>query len=532
MSEPSSVARGAAMAAAVAAANSSERGEGSGSSASASAASRSWNGNGIGSQSGARTGARALETLDDVMRAPSANQPAPVLLKESHESNRREDLDLKEDLWLSTADGRFSSPIIPLRVGSSPSYVETFYVHKHILTKSKYFERALCGDFRESESQSIDLPEENPAIFHFLIAYLYEGTYDPIKPIASVLVEDEPKGKGKDMGAETGADSDSDESGGSYASDISAVSRRRRELRRRREDRHWERMRQKHPGLHRPNCGCPQCLSTTGPPCWHCQAPRAAPPPVPMPYHGVVMMDRDPHTHHHHRPDRDPRGGGPRPPRRNRHGVVPAPPPPPPPGMPAPPPATGTGTNTTTSPPDPNGGGRISGEDLRTWLLAYELNIDVYILANKFLLDDFKREIARVAIDMLETAGSDAAVPEVLFLCLKLYEGLPEGDNLLKMIFARVGFLQPWRKAPEETQDFLVAHPEIAPLLLREMASRREEDYGGRSSLPSMERGWFPLAGGPGGLGPGDPLSPYRGVGGVGGGGPHYHHHYRGGPRW
>jgi len=67
-----------------------------------------------GSSSGANTGrdrnansqnAGRLLTLDDVMRAPSATQPAPVLLKDLHESNRKEELDLKEDLWLSTADG-------------------------------------------------------------------------------------------------------------------------------------------------------------------------------------------------------------------------------------------------------------------------------------------------------------------------------------------------------------------------------------------------------------------------------------------
>lgn len=60
-------------------------------------------------------------------------------------------------------------------------------VHKHVLLKSEYFEKALCGEFKESGMQSIDLPEENPAIFHFLIAYLYEGKYEPIRPAASVL---------------------------------------------------------------------------------------------------------------------------------------------------------------------------------------------------------------------------------------------------------------------------------------------------------------------------------------------------------
>lgn len=137
--------------------------------------------------------------------------------------------------------------------------------------------------------------------------------------------------------------------------------------------------------------------------------------------------------------------------------------------------------------------GRIFGEDLRTWLLAYELNIDVYIMANKYLMEDFKREVAKATIDMLETAGSDAAAPQVLRLCSKLRRGLPESDPLLKMVFARVGFLQGllWRKEPESTEKFLHENPEVAALMLRETVVRREEDYGGRN-LPSMERPWGP----------------------------------------
>ncbi len=55
--------------------------------------------------------------------------------------------------------------------------------------KSEYFRKALSGAFKESEYQRVELPEEDPAIFHFLIAYLYEGIYDPIKPVASILGE-------------------------------------------------------------------------------------------------------------------------------------------------------------------------------------------------------------------------------------------------------------------------------------------------------------------------------------------------------
>lgn len=319
-------------------------------------------------------------------------------------------------------------------------------------------------------------------------------------------VPDQDKGKGN--AADTGGGSDS-ESVSSVESDVSARSRRRRDRHRRREDRNWERMRQKHPGMHRPNCNCPQCTAASGPPCWSCRAPRN-PPPY---YHA-------PHTIYVHdgRPERQPR----RPPRRRHHapGIPPPPPPLTPPLPPAPggggPAGTGTtggGGTTTTAWPDPNGG-RISGEDLRTWLLAYELHMDVYIVANKFLLEGFKKEVARAAVDMLETAGSDAAVAEVLFLCRKLYDGLPESDPLLKMVFARVGFLQPWRRAEREAADFLAANPEIAPLLLREMAARREDDVNGRA-LPSMVRPWYAFGGGGGpggggngafGGGPGGPI--------------------------
>ncbi|KAM0618548.1 hypothetical protein ACHAP0_000484 [Verticillium nonalfalfae] len=132
--------------------------------------------------------------------------------------------------------------------------------------------------------------------------------------------------------------------------------------------------------------------------------------------------------------------------------------------------------------------GRIHGEDMRTWFQTYALSIEVYICANKFLMNDFKAAIRRRCVDMLETAGGDAATPEVLRLCAALYAGVPESDLLLKMVFARIGFLQPllWQRAPQETSEFLIGHPDVAALVLREAALRREEDIGGQN-LPSME---------------------------------------------
>ncbi|RYO87015.1 hypothetical protein DL766_005277 [Monosporascus sp. MC13-8B] len=390
----------------------------------------------------------AATTLDDVMRAPAVIAPDVIVLDFTHEEREREaSLNPKEDLWLTSADGRYNSPIIPLNVGTPP-YSETFYqVHRSVLLKAEYFRKALCGEFRESEAQAIDLPEEDPAIFHFVVAFLYEERYVPILPVASVLVDDD-KGKGVQEEDESAA-SESDSSAAALSDSSTARSRRYRARRRRNEDRHWERMRQKHP------------------------APRLPPPPPP-PGLGVPVIAADRPRPQRHHPGR--RGG------RRR-----VPPPPPLPRRVDPVDSEGDG-----------GGGsgcdlRISGQDLRTWLLTYELNIDVYICANKFLLDGFKQAITRTCIDMLETAGTDAAQIEVLKLCWKLYQGLPESDQLLRMIFARVGYLQAhlFRRRPRETLEFLHAHPEVSALILREMGVRREEDHG-QNQLPAMERPLFP----------------------------------------
>jgi len=97
---------------------------------------------------------------------------------------------------------RHQSAIIPVRVGP---HAEVFSVHRDILTKSEYFRRALDGEFKEAE--------EDPAVFSFVIAFLYEGRYEPIRPVASVLVEEPDKGKGREQddtnsGSDDGTDYD------------------------------------------------------------------------------------------------------------------------------------------------------------------------------------------------------------------------------------------------------------------------------------------------------------------------------------
>lgn len=62
-------------------------------------------------------------------------------------------------------------------------------MHNDILTKSEFFRNALDGRFREADEQAVDLPEEDPALFSFVVAYLYEGKFLPIKPAADALGE-------------------------------------------------------------------------------------------------------------------------------------------------------------------------------------------------------------------------------------------------------------------------------------------------------------------------------------------------------
>ena len=122
--------------------------------------------------------------------------------------------------------------------------------------------------------------------------------------------------------------------------------------------------------------------------------------------------------------------------------------------------------------------------------MQYELNTDVYICANRFLMDDFCAAIRRSTIDMLEGAGTDAAHPTVLRLAGKLYANVPETDELVKMLLARIGFLQPtlWARYPEETNEIMQVYPEMVTKILLETVLRHQT-ASIRTDLPPMETG-------------------------------------------
>jgi len=157
----------------------------------------------------------------------------------------------------------------------------------------------------------------------------------------------------------------------------SVRSRRRRETRRRRA---WEQAQRKQPGTHRPDCTCANCTSEVmGPPCWSCGATRRPLPPRLLP-----------------------RGPGPRPVIIGRNGY-----PVPHPGVHPPRPRPRNrererrrgSRNEVVVLEEPVLEERMSQEDLRTWSLAYSLSIDVYVCAERYLMQDFKQCIAAFIIN-------------------------------------------------------------------------------------------------------------------------------------
>jgi len=131
---------------------------------------------------------------------------------------------------------------------------------------------------------------------------------------------------------------------------------------------------------------------------------------------------------------------------------------------------------------------RMTQEDLRTWSAAYSLSIEVYVCADRYLMQDFKVAISAFIINSFEVAGLQAALPAVLHSCRTLHGGVSPMDPLLKKVFARVGFLQArlFKNFQEETQSFFSENSELAFLIMKEMVERREEDI--KDDLPSMDR--------------------------------------------
>ncbi|EPS42122.1 hypothetical protein H072_3838 [Dactylellina haptotyla CBS 200.50] len=78
---------------------------------------------------------------------------------------------------------------LTLHVGNPP---KEYRVHRNILCeRSSYFTAVCNGNFQESQTREINLPEQNPQVFEILLKYLYTGHFDdkdsPLEIIDTLL---------------------------------------------------------------------------------------------------------------------------------------------------------------------------------------------------------------------------------------------------------------------------------------------------------------------------------------------------------
>jgi len=69
-----------------------------------------------------------------------------------------------------------TSPIITLCVGPEQ---RLFAAHEDVLANSPFFSAVIRGQFLESTSKRVNLPEEIPEVFSSVLEYLYKGDYYP-----------------------------------------------------------------------------------------------------------------------------------------------------------------------------------------------------------------------------------------------------------------------------------------------------------------------------------------------------------------
>ncbi|KID84183.1 BTB/POZ fold domain containing protein [Metarhizium guizhouense ARSEF 977] len=68
------------------------------------------------------------------------------------------------------------SPIVTLTVGREG---RLFAAHEDVLRQSPFFDAACRGNFPDSQSRRISLPDEEPEVFSAILEYLYKGDYYP-----------------------------------------------------------------------------------------------------------------------------------------------------------------------------------------------------------------------------------------------------------------------------------------------------------------------------------------------------------------
>jgi hypothetical protein len=73
------------------------------------------------------------------------------------------------------SSGRLDGPIVEICVGKEP-HQKIFSVHQGLIApRSEFFERAFNGNWKETESRLVNLPEDNARIFSLYVQLLYTG---------------------------------------------------------------------------------------------------------------------------------------------------------------------------------------------------------------------------------------------------------------------------------------------------------------------------------------------------------------------
>ncbi|MCJ1282513.1 hypothetical protein MMC26_001836 [Xylographa opegraphella] len=90
----------------------------------------------------------------------------------------REDVKLKMQQKMESPPigSTLTSPIVTLVVGCE---ARLFACHEDVLSLSPFFAAALKGQFYESSSKKVALPDEEPEVFSSVLEYLYKGDYYP-----------------------------------------------------------------------------------------------------------------------------------------------------------------------------------------------------------------------------------------------------------------------------------------------------------------------------------------------------------------
>ncbi|KAG9199448.1 hypothetical protein G6514_008513 [Epicoccum nigrum] len=69
----------------------------------------------------------------------------------------------------------FASPIIRVLVDMKP-FTKEFFVHESLIcSRSKFFQKAVHGEWKESEERKVSLPEDEPSVFLTYLNILYAG---------------------------------------------------------------------------------------------------------------------------------------------------------------------------------------------------------------------------------------------------------------------------------------------------------------------------------------------------------------------